>query len=155
MRPLYENKENRRKELQAAEQVRQLWWPDHKTRVQHLPKKSVLDLAFVREGSILGFGEVKVRTNDHDKYPTYLLSLEKWMTGVALRKNLRLPVWLFVQFADQLMWVPFAHVEGVEVGMGGRVDRGDPQDIEPVAFIPLSLFSVVEKDTDFEEESND
>lgn len=155
MRPTYEKKENRRKELQAADVIRKLWWPDQRTQVQHLPVKSVLDLAFVRDSVILGFGEVKVRTNDHDRYPTYMLSLEKWMTGVALRKNLRLPVWLFVQFADQLMWAPFAHVEGIEVGMGGRYDRGDPQDVEPVALIPLSLFSVVEKDTSSEEESND
>ena len=142
-RPTYETPANRKLELRAAESVRKLWWPDNTTSLFRLAQKSVLDLAFCRGPVILGFGEIKVRTNTHDTYPTYMLSLEKWQVGVALRKNLRLPVWLFVQFSDKLMWAPFDHTDTIEVGMGGRFDRGDKDDLEPVVLIPMNLFEEV------------
>jgi hypothetical protein len=148
VRPEYENSENRKQERRATEAFRLQRWPDNVTSIVKLPRKSSLDFAAVRSGEVIGIGEIKVRTNDHTKYDTYMISMDKWHVGCSLSSHLQLPVWLIVQFTDKLMYVPMAFQEGITYAMGGRDDRGDPADQEPVVLIPMGLFSDVEADPD-------
>ena len=144
MRPTYETRENRKAEQAVVRKVVRTWWPDGDVNAIRLPVKSSLDVGFARGKDLIGFGEVKVRSHDHGQYPTLLLSMEKWNVAVGIAKNIRVPVCLLVQFSDILMWAPMEYNSDITVGMGGREDRADPEDVEPVVFIPMDLFKVVE-----------
>ena len=57
---------------------------------------------------------------------------------------------LFVKFLDGLYWCDFA--SPFDLKIGGRTDRQDDADIEPVAHFPMKVFrmfgkSPLEKDT--------
>jgi hypothetical protein len=81
--------------------------------------------------------EVKVRRNERDRYPTYMLSEAKYNALCALDAR-GANALLAVQWTDQLgvVQVPTKHT----VSTGGRYDRGDSLDVERVVLIPTAAF---------------
>jgi hypothetical protein len=104
-----------------------------------IPKRYHSDHAMVRGGEVVAFVEAKCRTFPSTKFPTYMLSLEKVLAARAFLgagKN----AFLAVRWSDnRVATVNLARCV-FKVVVGGRTDRGDPDDIEPVAMIPLSEF---------------
>ena len=85
---------------------------------------------------------VKTRNNKRKAYSTYMLSLDKYTSlGEWVGKGFT-PI-LLVQWTDFLGCVilPVEHT----VSTGGRYDRGDPKDVEPVVLINVDKFENVEK----------
>jgi hypothetical protein len=84
--------------------------------------------------------EVKTRSVDHDRFDTAFLFASKWKALRALDG----PVGLWIQWADWIYGLCRVDLcpdlEAVE--RNGRRDRNDPQDIQPVVYIPLNWFSL-------------
>jgi hypothetical protein len=98
------------------------------------------DSMLVKNGSAKVVVEVKTRRNERLKYPTYMLSYDKYKALCGWGTIGFVPI-LLVQWTDDLGYVklPIEHV----VSTGGRYDRGDPKDIETVALIDTNKFKLL------------
>lgn len=134
-RPLYETKEHLKGETEVVNTIEYLW----KANLKKLPIKYKLDYAAERNGKIVAWVEIKCRTNGMNDYQTYMLSLDKYNASIELGNVTNLPVTLVVKWTDKTGYVDLLNCRGV-IKMGGRIDREDPQDVEPVVFIPIQDF---------------
>ena len=136
MRPRYERPRDLVNESKVAERMAQ-----RGIELRKLPISYRLDFAMFRDGKLRGFAEVKTRNNRHDSYPTLIISLGKVMAARQLAEVSETRSVLLVQYLDGLYWCNFA--TPFEVTMGGRWDRGDDDDVEPVAHFPIEAFKMV------------
>ena len=98
---------------------------------QKLPIAYKADYALLRGGELKAFAEIKCRKVAHDKYDTIILSLLKWHDINALAQRVKVPAMLVVRYTDGVYTIPMREVpDSIEIG--GRVDRGDDRDVEPV-----------------------
>jgi len=67
-----------------------------------------------------------------------MLSLNKIIHGMELARATDKPFLVVVEWNDMVGWHKVEKVHSIR--MGGRVDRGDWQDIEPVVHIPVTDF---------------
>lgn len=130
MRPRYETAYDMADERGVAERLSVLWSCD----LRKMPEFYPCDWAFVRSQKVVGLAEGKCRKVMSSAYPTLILSLHKWTD--LQRYAQHTPTLLVARFNDCIKWIP---VDGKprEVGIGGRKDRGDWQDTEPVVHIPI------------------
>ena len=134
-RPLYENDETLWREYEAAQEVEK--WSG--ATLKKIPIRYGLDYGIVREGEIVAFAELKCRTNRKDDFDSYMISLGKIQSARSLAETTGLDTFLFVFWKDASGWLDFKTVP-FWLQFGGRVDRNDPQDIEPMCHIPMSSF---------------
>jgi hypothetical protein len=135
MRPTYERQADREAEAAAVAKLARF---GDLTPVK-LPKFYKVDFALVgADGAIKRWIEVKCRTNEMWAYPTYMVSYHKYLDLLALQQASGIPACLVVQWQDALgvLRFPAPH----KVGFGGRRDRGDNDDVEPVALINIAEF---------------
>lgn len=138
VRPIYETLADRGREAEFSLLLSQKF----KCTFSKLPIRYGLDFSAVRDGRVVAFVETKVRTNPVGQYPTYMISSGKLMHADALSRATGLKCILAVRWADAWGYTELAMGPSVTVSIGGRVDRGDEQDIEPVCLIPISCFRV-------------
>jgi hypothetical protein len=81
-----------------------------------------------------------------------MISLGKIMAARRLSEASQLPSFLLVQWTDPKLWnydvcgyVRLDSLLDFKIAVGGRTDRGDPQDIEPVALIPIGEFALLQE----------
>lgn len=134
MRPVYENSDSLKAEEQTIRRVAEVW----KTTYVKLPMQYRVDWALMRDKDIVCWCECKRRYNNKDKYPTLMLSLNKIIHGMELARVTEKPFLVVVEWNDMVGWHKVEKVH--DIRMGGRVDRGDWQDVEPVVDIPTSEF---------------
>lgn len=137
-RPVYETQEDRSRERAVAERLAAL----SGTRALAMPLRYDVDYALVDDQErVRRWLEIKCRTNNRDAYPTYLLSYGKYLKLVALASASGVGVRLAVKWSDALgvLPIPSPHT----ISFGGRSDRKDWQDREPVALFPICDFRVV------------
>lgn len=136
--PTYETHADRQREAAVARAVgRHLGMATTK-----LAKYEFADYALTRDGRVTGLLEVKVRFVSSTQYPTY---------HVSMAKLLKLQAWpinryLAVQWTDRLGLLRLhTSPDPVEfLTIGGRLDRGDPMDVEIMANIAVSAFETIE-----------
>ncbi len=136
MRPQYETAADR---LVEGE-VESLLLSRHRLRCYKLPISYRVDwIVYDNHGSLHGFIELKGRKVSRNRYPTLILSLAKFASGCDLARVTRSHFWVGAKWVDGL---GFFRADGcdVEVKMGGRTDRGDSADIEPVVHLPIKEF---------------
>jgi len=106
-----------------------------------LPMEARADSMLVRNGAAKVVVEVKTRRNERLKYPTYMVSQDKYVALCEWGTKGFMPI-LLVQWTDTLGYVhvPVEH----KVSVGGRYDRGDPKDIENVVLINIDAFNIVD-----------
>jgi hypothetical protein len=129
-------------EQAKAETMLETMWG---VEVRRLPMVYRLDVALVREfGQVIAWAEFKRRNHAYGEYKTYIVSLDKWMSGVALSRSTGLPAYLVVSYQDgKTVWTTMTQEPpvGCHVAWGGRtVQKRDDQDEEPVIHIPIGLF---------------
>jgi len=107
-----------------------------------LAKFNSIDFALTRDGNVSGWMEIKRRTNAHDKYPTYMISFDKWKNLILTANASQLPAFLVVQFTDGLYYL-HSHIPPTHIEVGGRFDRNDSQDVEPVAHFKHELLTPI------------
>lgn len=138
-RPLYENKAHLAKEFALADELAVLW----KCEFEKLPIRYGVDYLIMRKGTIVGFCEMKVREYEMDQLERmggFMLSLGKWLEGLRLRDVTGMPFVIAIKLLDGIYW---HSVTGGHDGMkiGGRKDRGDWQDVEPVVLLKRARFT--------------
>jgi hypothetical protein len=107
-----------------------------------LQVRDAFDYAATRGKNITAFVEVKTRTNPMHKYPTYMISMTKVMNANAVFMSTGTPSLLVVKWTDCMGWVQL-NQNKFTLEIGGRRDRHDAQDIEPVCHISIDLFKVI------------
>jgi hypothetical protein len=85
--------------------------------------------------------EIKTRRNPHDRYPTYMLSANKHENLVYITKQESIPALLVVNFTDGVYATKIK--DEYTTGMGGRYDRGNPNDMESCVYIPMGEFKEI------------
>jgi len=113
-----------------------------------LPLKYQLDWMAMRGKDPMAFVEFKHREKlSIGAYPRYMMSLDKWIKARQLTKELQIPFIMVITFADGTYYGVFAHngVHDLRFMFGGRVDRNDNQDLEPMVLLPLDKFIKLEK----------
>ena len=136
MRLIYERPENIVAERAALKRACEVW----RCSAEKLPMKYELDYLLLREGRGVAWLEIKSRTNVRSAYPTYMISLGKVMAARRLSEATQFPSFLLVQWANVCGYVRLDSLLDFRTAVGGRTDRGDEQDIEPVALIPVGEF---------------
>lgn len=94
---------------------------------------------------VVAYGEFRCRTNGYDTYPTYMLDRHTWGLLKLKFKTEGKPVVLVIGFSngDYYTKITPELVQQVVAGVGGRHDRGDVKDVEPVVHIPIGMFKKV------------
>jgi len=142
MRPVYETEKDRKMEQAIINELSDAW----KIFYQKLPIKHRLDFALLDDKRVvIAWAEVKRRDNDSTTYDTYMLSLDKYMSGMKLFKLTGLPFYMVVKFSDGLYYceVSLLSYAQLNISFGGRTDRGDSQDVEPCIYFDSNLFKKV------------
>jgi hypothetical protein len=134
----YETEADLERENSAATIIQQ--WTN--AMLVKLPKKYGFDYAAMRYGRIVSFIEVKFRTSEMGKYDSYMISLGKIQAGDSLSRVANVPSFLFVFWTDDAAYVNLDEFT-FSMGFGGREDRNDSQDREPVCFIPIEEFKLL------------
>ena len=137
MRPTYETIDDLRNERNVIE----AFCNPFDYQYAKMPKQYHLDYCVLKQDKVVGFCEVKVRTNNHNQYDTLLLSLSKVSAANGLKNASGINSILLVKWKDKFGYTYFKNDWPVMVG--GRKDRNDWQDIEPVVHIPISEFKFV------------
>jgi hypothetical protein len=141
MRPKYETSTDLKKEKMAVQTFVDSFGED--VQIAKLPLQYRMDFCLVKDGVVLNFVEVKCRSNKMSAYSTYIISTSK-IVAARSYYDINISCILLVDWSDKMGWVELSKNDWPSK-IGGRKDRGDWQDIEPVTHIPLSEFKVVEK----------
>ena len=142
MRPKYETTTDLRNEFNVASE----YAASFGCSVVKMPMQYRIDFAIVDASqNVLAFIEVKRRLNNMNAYSTCILSLSKVMAAIEMRKTTKKNCYFLVAWNDATGIVELT--DKYDVKIGGRKDRNDWQDIEPVVHIPVSDFEVIEKCT--------
>ena len=133
MRPKYETEEDRNREAVVLSSVCRSW----ECAAYKLPDRYEFDYLLMRKKEGKAWLEIKVRTNERDDYPDYMISFAKLMAARRLSEASALPSFLLVQWVRSKGLIRLDTIKKFRLSMGGRSDRGDAQDLEPVIFIPM------------------
>ena len=147
MRPHYETQDHLANEKEIMGEALAAWGPgifafklnEHKHKIDYaLTGTDRLIRAWV---------EIKDRPGmAFDTAREYWISLTKWIAGVDFARVSAKPFVLLIRFNDKriryLSSKDYFENTGIEqkIGINGRMDRGDPDDLEPVIYLPMRLF---------------
>ena len=138
-RPVYENAEDRSAETMAIKRF--IDSLDGDVDFIKLPMQYKMDFAITRDGVIIGLVEVKCRKYSKHAFSTYMISMSK-LVAAAGYSSIGIGCILLVQWTDSMGWVKMDG-DNWKVRIGGRKDRNDWQDVEPVTHIPIAEFKEV------------
>jgi len=134
MRPMYENDNDLRSEKNLISYVSDCW----NVASYKLPMSYKIDYVMYRNESLVGFAEVKVRTHTFGTFPTYIISLAKVMEARRLARETNTKSILIVSWTDRTGYLDFFSHH--QIRHGGRSDRNDWQDQEPMCHFDLKYF---------------
>jgi hypothetical protein len=146
MRPVYETEADRIRERAVVTKVKAwLAGSNHSATAVKMKPFSPVDFAICKsDGTVVAFVEVKVRTCRSDEYDTYLLSMDKAHALRRLAQETGMLVYLAVEWTDRVgVFLVRPDTVFSRPMMGGRWDRGDWMDAEPVVHIPVASFETV------------
>jgi len=141
-RPMYESKEDLTHETKMKSFLEGKW----NCTLQKLPLKYQLDWLAMRDKDPYAFIEFKHREKlSFNAYPRYMISLDKWMKAKQLCREVGIPFIMVITFTEGTYYGVFTNnMVDVTYGFGGRYDRGDAQDVEPMVYLPLKIFQKIE-----------
>lgn len=141
MRPMYETAESLAKELKVANYAGEKW----KCAMVKTPLRYCVDFMAIREGLVAAFVEIRCRNYSWEKINSwggYMFSLGKYIESKAMSQATGIPFILIVETTTGLYHQIFKTFdEKPAVQLGGRTDRSDWQDMEPVVILPCSGFT--------------
>lgn len=137
-RPRYENAETLAAERAVIEKLcagRGRTW-------EKLKEKYAADYLIMQGDTPTALAEVKCRTCRVGDFGTYMISAHKYALMENYAQSMKIRAVLAVQWSDALGYVEIPSAAAFP-GIGGRKDRGDDHDREPVMHIPISAFVLV------------
>jgi len=135
---IYETQFDLEIERKVANTLATIW----NCEVQKMPLDYRLDWIFLKNKKPVAVAELKNRNCNKDHFPTLMLTVKKWMAGKALAVEMGIPFLVIINWQDGLFWCK-AGVEKLEYAFNGRKDRGDPNDLSPMVFLPISKFKKI------------
>ena len=137
MRPFYETKEDRVREKDIAKMFAGRLGLVAKPNPVAYP----VDYSFVNTNNeVRGFAEIKSRGHRFGTYPTYMISAMKLSHAQSLSRATHKNVFLVVGWSCGTIAHIDMNTEPDLVGWGGRTDRGDADDMEPVVYWNIERF---------------
>ena len=136
---MYETKDD----LKNEEEVKKFLINKWKVNIYKLPLSYKMDFCLEKGKKIVAFAEIKNRTTPYDRYPTYILSLAKVVASRQLANETRTQPLLIVNWTDQIRWINLK--EDFNCTIGGRKDRNDWQDIEPLCEFDINKFNLINR----------
>ena len=139
MRPLYETEANRINERAVAKLIEGKW----NCKCVKLKQAYALDYALIRDGKVIAFMEIKCRNYTMDKLNSmggFMISVHKWLEAKAICDVSSVPLCLVVRTHDGVWYHKTSDFLNDGIGFGGRLDRGDDQDVEPVILLKGNRF---------------
>jgi hypothetical protein len=102
-------------------------------------------------GTVVEFVEVKCRSCLSTTYPTLQISLRKISDLAGLYQISGVPATLLISYHDQVKALDVSRPswDRAKITIGGRTDRGDPSDIEPMLNIEIAGMKTVYERKDF------
>lgn len=92
---------------------------------------------------IMSWAELKSRGNPIHTYPTYQVSLHKYMNLLSLSRDTGIRSMLIVEWQD---CVGYINVPApINIVFGGTTKRGDWEDKEPMIEVPISEFKIIHR----------
>ena len=137
-RRLYENAANRKNEQAAKASLEASW----SVMLRKLPIKYGAEWVAFRDDQAVAVIEYKNRPHESSRFPTYLLSVHKWMSMRSLANTIGVPAVLVVEFKDGMRHYTL-EAGTAKTSWAGRRDRDDADDMEPCMMIPMELFGSV------------
>ena len=140
-RPIYDSEEDRKNEQAMADFI----GAKYRLTMHKMPMKLYIDYIGIQNGKAKAFFEMRQRGNAMRQYPTFMLGMHKVKSAHDLASVTGLPCCLVVQWTDHLGMCRLPPPESANLywDWGGHTQRGDPQDMEPVAYFDISAFKVL------------
>ena len=135
-RPQYVSDEDERLEMAVAFVLKRRFDLDS---VVKNPRFFPMDLSLMRGSRVIGFAEVKSRYFPSTKYDEVFLSVARAINMANFAAVSGRPVILVWNFSDKMLGLSIRdgwHAPW-PIAMGGRTDRDDSEDIEPIFLVPV------------------
>ena len=135
-KPEYETAATRAKELEVCNRL-----AADGLHFQKLAPKDVLDFGISRDDQLVAFLEVKSTSYPSTKYRTFRMSMAKFLRMKTIHATTGRQTALVVCYTDKTLrlWIN-GTVAPEFLEMGGRWDRADSEDVEPLAHFPVEDF---------------
>lgn len=142
-RPAYETEGDLLRERKAIEAIEAI----HGVSLRKTPRFYAIDYCLMKDGKVAGWVEIKGKTFPRETYPTFYTSVEKFLRLVRMGHFTGLPSFLICSWSDGVFYsMQDAHAgRRYDIRMGGRTDRNDSDDVEPVIHIPVTDFHPISK----------
>jgi hypothetical protein len=111
------------------------------------PNLNRVDYEFrFNDGKLMSFGEMKWRKHSLRDYGTLIVDVDKLLEGLRESDENGRPFFLFVRFVEGFYWAQITRrlFATFKQRMEGRNDRGDPNDRDLCAHIPVELFRPIQ-----------
>lgn len=138
MRPMYEDDDSLSAEKAVVTKLCDTWGMD----AAKLPIAYNVDYALFKDEKLRCWLEVKCRNCSISQYETYFISSKKITNGINLSESTGQAFILAVQWNDALGWIKITK-DVFDIRIGGRRDRHDWQDIEPMAHFKTCDFTII------------
>lgn len=136
MRPIYENSQTLELERQTITRFAEVF----SVEPVKLPISYNIDYALLNGDNIVCWAEVKCRQYRAAHFETFSISAKKILNGLHLRHLSGKSFYLVVQWLDKLGYLPMDRELAQDIRIGGRKDRNDWQDQEPMVHVPVDQF---------------
>ncbi len=134
---IYENEHTLANERVVISALAEKWG----VGVVKLPRRYSVDFALLRDKKVMAWAELKSRGNPIHTYPTYQVSLHKYLNLAALCRDTSIISLLIVEWQDCVGYVNIP--TPIDIVFGGTTKRGDWEDQEPMVEIPISEFKIL------------
>jgi len=138
VRPVYETEADLQNERRLIAAVADCW----KCQPRKTPKFYKVDYGLYRNDELFAWAEIRNRNIDIDTYPTFHLSVMKAITLYEVGYRTDKPSFIVVGLRDRVVFHQMRLAASYRITAGGRTDRNDPDDEEPVVNIPWEQFKV-------------
>lgn len=138
-RPIYETAADVDREREVAEWVGAL----RGCLVRKNPRLYPVDYCALRDGAVVGWIEVKCRKYTRaqiENWGGYLMGATKVAGMANLIAVSKLPAVLCVNLAGEIFVMNYDPAATFRTEFRGRVDRNDPDDMEPCVMFPMNQF---------------
>ena len=142
-RKLYETKQSLDAEKNFAKDLQKYF----KVNLKKLPMQYSLDFVAIDTKNYKPkfFLELKERRCKRITYPTYIISLSKFLKAKEIYRSLNMNTYLCVRWADASGYICLNDIEddNIDITMGGRYDRNDWQYVETLLTIDIGKFIII------------
>ena len=138
MRPVYETDNDLQAEQKIVSVIADCW----KCEPKKNPKFYKVDYGLYRNKEVFAWAEIRNRNISIDTYPTFHLSVSKAMFLYEIGYRTDKPAFIVVGLQDRVVFHQIRLTASYRITAGGRIDRNDPDDEEPVVNIPWEQFKV-------------